>query len=60
MRPISRTSETEPSDDSNQNEECKYLEVDSRVFEEKLVARDSASGRHKSSSKSRGLEDRVG
>ena len=28
-----------------------------RVFVEKLVARDTASGRHKSSSKSRGLEE---
>ena len=41
MGPFSITSETEPSDEAIQNEECKYLEVDRRVFEEKLVARDS-------------------
>ena len=36
---FSRTSNTAPSDEAIQNEECKYYEVDQVVFEEKLVAR---------------------
>ena len=57
MGTFSRTFETEPFDEVIQNEVCKYLEVDRRFFEEKLVARDSESGRHESSSRSGGQED---
>ena len=46
------TYNTAPSDEAIQNE-CKYYEVDQVVFEEKLVPRDTASGRHVSSSRSR-------
>lgn len=52
MGHFSRTSDTAPSDEAIQNE-CKYYEVDQVVFEEKLVPRDTASGRHVSSSRSR-------
>ena len=43
--PTSRTAgDNEPTDDENQNVVCKYLAVDSGVFVEKLVVRDSGSG----------------
>ena len=57
MGPFSRTSDTEPYDEAIQNEVCKYYEVDQGVFEEKLVASDTESGRHMSSSRSRGHEE---
>ena len=56
MGHFSRTSDTAPSDEAIQNE-CKYYEVDQVVFEENLVPRDMESGRHMSSSRSRGHEE---
>ena len=56
MGHFSRTFDTAPSDEAIQNE-CKYYEVDQVLFEEKLVPRDTASGRHVSSSRSRGHEE---
>jgi hypothetical protein len=56
MGHFSRTSDTAPSDEATQNEECKYHEVEQLVFEEKLVSRDMASGRHVSSLRSRRYE----